>query len=349
MELSDFCVKYPFSKRAKELLENEQVQINEEIVSLGLKRIKDALGGGIQKSSALHLQEKVYEVASYAAARMILGHMRNRYLTNRFAVAEAKRASSYLGSESVSVVDEIALEFGIVSSNSPTGGILFVPLPTFVKFAPKSIDYRLINRNVHNGQVEIIYREKVRLIEEAVKKRAEVIPLVKAPPESIKLAAESLKAELPKLEPQRAPVTFKEGDNPPCIERLLDQIKKHENLNHQARWSLAVYLTGRGLEFEKIVSLYSNLPDFNEKTTRYQLEHIKKRGYSTPACATMLTYGLCCADCRIGSPLNWKGKIYGSRQQEQKEQKEAKPTEAKRTEATEENEAESNEANEVEK
>lgn len=331
MELSDFCVKYPFSKRAKELLENEQVQINEEIISLGLRRIKNALGEGIPKSSALHQSEKVYEVASYPAARMILGHMRNRYLTNRFAVAEAKRASSYLGSESQGTVEDVALEFGIASKSSD-GGRLFVPLPTFVKFAPKSIDYRLINRNVHNGQVEIIYREKVRLIEEAVKKRAESIPLVKNPPESIKLAAESLKAELPKLEPQRTPVTFKEGDNPPCIERLMDQLKKHENLNHQARWSLAVYLTGRGLELEKIVSLYSNLPDFNEKTTRYQLEHIRKRGYSTPACATMLTYGLCCADCRIGSPLNWKGKIYGSRQPEQKEANKAEDEEGKEAE-----------------
>ena len=148
--------------------------------------------------------------------------------------------------------------------------------------------------------------EGKRTPEKIGKKKAEKIPLLKNPSDLVKKAAEALKAELPKLEPTRTAVTFKEGDNPPCIEKLLDQLKKHENLNHQARWTLAVYLTNRGMTIEKIFSLYSNLPDFNEKTTRYQLEHIQKRGYTTPACSTMLTYGLCCANCRIGSPLNWK-------------------------------------------
>ncbi len=305
MELADFCVKYPFTKKAKELLDSEEVQLNDSIISKGLERVKKALAGETSRSSAFHKSDKVEEVASYAAARMILGYMRIRYLTNRFAVSEAKRANHYLSSEDSAVVDEVAAEFGIVSISE--NGKLFVPVPTFVKFAPKSIDYRLINRKVHAGRVDIIYREKIRLTEEAVKKRAEVIPLVKNAPESVKKAAEALKAELPKFEPMKT-ITFKEGDNPPCIERLLDQVKKHENLNHQARWSLAVYLVGKGMGIEKVVSLYSNLPDFNEKITRYQLEHVKKRGYTTPGCSTMLTYGLCCAECRIGNPLNWKSK-----------------------------------------
>jgi DNA primase large subunit len=66
------------------------------------------------------------------------------------------------------------------------------------------------------------------------------------------------------------------------------------------------------MSVEKITALYSNLPDFDERITTYQLEHIKKRSYTMPGCSTLLTYGLCCADCRIGSPLNWKGKIWGS-------------------------------------
>jgi DNA primase large subunit len=306
MELADFCVKYPFSKKAKELLDSENIQLSEEIVSKGLSRIKNALAGDTSRSSAFHKSDKVEEVASYAAARMILGYMKNRYLTNRFAVAEAKRANHYLSKEDSAIMNEVAAEFGIVSENESDGKLL-VPIPTFVKFAPKSIDYKLINRNVHDGKVELIYREKIRLTEEAVKKRVEQIPLVKNASESIKKAAEDLKKDLPKLEPMRT-ITFKEGDNPPCIEKLLEQVKKHENLNHQARWSLAVYLVGKGMGIEKVVSLYSNLPDFNEKITRYQLEHIKKRGYTVPGCSTMLTYGLCCAECRIGNPLNWKSK-----------------------------------------
>ena len=305
MDNIDFCVKYPFSKRAKVVMDEEQIQLSEEILAKGLERIRNSLSGETGKSSALHKEEKIEEIASYAAARMILGHMRNRYLTNRFAIAEAKRASSYLGTEETGAVEEIALEFGITTTMTGSKA-LDIPLPTFIKYSPKSIDYRLINRSLKHGKVEIVYREKIRLIEEAIKKKAEKIPLLKNPSDIIKKAAEVLKAELPKLEPARTAVSFKEGDNPPCIEKLLDQLKKHENLNHQARWTLAVYLTNKGMALEKIFSLYSNLPDFNEKTTKYQLEHIQKRGYTTPACSTMLTYGLCCANCRIGSPLNWK-------------------------------------------
>jgi DNA primase large subunit len=56
---------------------------------------------------------------------------------------------------------------------------------------------------------------------------------------------------------------------------------------------------------EDINGMFSMLPDYSEKVTKYQVGHIKKKGYNVPSCATVMTYGLCCAVCRIGSPLNW--------------------------------------------
>jgi DNA primase large subunit len=54
-----------------------------------------------------------------------------------------------------------------------------------------------------------------------------------------------------------------------------------------------------------IIALFSNAPDYSEKVTTYQVKQIAQRGYSVPSCATVMTYGLCCAVCKIGSPLNW--------------------------------------------
>ncbi|MBS3068217.1 hypothetical protein J4450_05920 [Candidatus Micrarchaeota archaeon] len=306
MSQLEFCIHYPFTSVAKAALEQSGIAISDRIVELALQRIKTALKEGkVAKSSALHDSEKIENIASYAAARMILGFSRNRFLINAYAVAESKRASDYLDGESDEIIDKVAGEFNIKTEEK--NGNLLIPVHIYLKYSPRDVHYRLSNRELANGYVKLKSRhEKIRLIEGAIKKHMEKIPLVKSPPESIKIAAEKLKEFLPKIQRQEISFSLASGEVPPCIEKLLDSLKKHENLPHQARWYLAVYLIGRGMPMEEIVSLYSNLPDYNEKITRYQLDHAKKKGYAVPACATILTWGLCCADCKIGSPLNWQ-------------------------------------------
>ncbi len=299
-----FCVKYPFSRAAKTVLEQSGIQVSDSIIERSLSRITTALEEGkLQKGIALHENEKLEEIASYAASRMILGYAKNRYLTNKYAVAESKRASAYLEGEEKDTVDALGNEFGIVTQTE--NNVIRIPIYTYLACSPRSVDYKIINREIENGYVVIKPREKIRLIEEAIRKHMERIPLVKDPPEKVKGAAEKLKELLLKIEPKEAPVAFTQGDLPPCIEKLMESIKKHENLPHQARWYLAVYLLKNRVPLEDIVAIYSNLPDYNEKITRYQLEHAKKKEYAVPACATVMTWGLCCAECRIGSPLNW--------------------------------------------
>lgn len=305
MEELEFATNYPFTSIAKQLIEKEAVQINENIISRALDRIKTALKEGrLPRSSAIHKSERVEEIASCAAARMILGYMRNRYITNKYAVAESKKTNALLQTGGEGEIEELAREFGVKTKNE--GNLLLAPVYSYIKFCPKSVDYKLMNRDVNNGYVIIKPYEKIRFIEEAVRKHMEKIPLVRNPPEEIKKAAEQLKEFLPKIEITGIPLTMEAGAHPPCIEKIMDSLKKHENLGHQARWYLAVYLLKSGMPIETMVSLYSNLPDFNEKITRYQIEHAKNKEYAVPACASILSYGLCCASCKIGSPLNWK-------------------------------------------
>ena len=298
----NFAVKYPFSRTAKQLIEQNGVTLSDDIVAKGLERVKAALNGRIPVSSAIHPNEKLEEVASYGAARVILGVLRNRYLTNRYAIGEAKRAGSLINDSDIAAIGN---EMGVVTEGGRDGGLI-VRLATYLKFCPKSIDYKLINREVKGGLVRINRHEWARLIEESVKKHVERIPMVKGPAENVKRAAERLKELLPKMESKK--MDFREGANPPCIEKIIENLQKHENLSHQARWILAVYLINRGVDTEKIKSLFSNLPDFSERKSRYQIEHAKKRGYSMPTCSTLLSYGLCVADCRIGNPMKWRPK-----------------------------------------
>jgi len=295
----DFALRYPFSPGAKKTIEG--IMLTERIVELALERIRKSLKGDSSARLVLHESDKKEEIASFAAARMILGHLRNPFLTTRFSVNESKVVRGHLDRErSQKTVDSVAAQFGIAARSE--GGKLLLDLPTYLKYSVRDPHYRLVNRRLMNGFVEVNENEKRRLIEDAVKKHVEDIPLVKDPPDMIKEAGKRLISELPKSETR---IVVKSGDHPPCIMRLLESMKKHENLPHHARWYLATYLLAINTNEEDIVRLYAALPDFSEKITKYQVAHAKKRGYSVPSCATVMTYGLCCAVCSIGSPINW--------------------------------------------
>ncbi|MBN1169756.1 hypothetical protein JXA56_01920 [Candidatus Micrarchaeota archaeon] len=292
--MDNFALRYPFTDDAKQVLEG--AELNSRIIEMGFQRIKNALEGKAAGKIVYSENEIIEEIASYAAARMILGTLGNQFITGRFAVNESKIARAHLNKENQAAVNRIALHFGIITNEN------LLDIPTYLKYCPKSTPYRLINRRIVSGKVEISENEKLRLIEEGIRKHMEDIPRPNDPPEEIKKAGERLLLELPKHQTR---ITVKEGDHPPCIMKLFESVKKHQNLPHTARWYLATYLIGIGMEEDAIVEIYSGLPDFNEKITRYQISHAKKKGYRVPSCSTIMSYGLCCAVCRIGNPLKW--------------------------------------------
>jgi len=217
-------------------------------------------------------------------------------------VNESKIARGRIDKADAEERETVARGFGIATREE--GGGIVLDLPAYLKYSPRSVDYLLINKRLAKGMVWIKESEKRRIMEEAVKKHIERLPFVRDAPESIVRAGERLIAELPKA-PGRISAPMNVTDHPPCVEKLLESAQKHENIPHQARYFLATYLLEIKMPDDDIVQIFSNFPDYAEKITRYQVGQIKKKAYSVPACATVLGYGLCCAVCRIGSPLNW--------------------------------------------
>lgn len=305
-----FAAKYPFSRKAKEIMGTRSVEISDFVAESGFNRLSAALKAGISRKLFVHEQDAVEEILSYAAARMILSYMRNRFLTNRYAVAEAKKASAYLeGEGNEENVAAIAADMGIFFSQlhgaGGTGGDAYeTDLAQFLMFAPRDIHYKLVFRAIRNGMVEVTSHERIRLVEEAVKKRMEAVPPAQGVPPSIKKVSERLYAMLPKIEPQK--LTFKEGENPPCIESILEMFRKHENVGHTGRWLLAVYLINKGMGTEDMLKIFSNAPDYSEKIATYQIEHARKRGYKMPSCSSLVSYGYCIAECGLKNPMSWK-------------------------------------------
>lgn len=94
---------------------------------------------------------------------------------------------------------------------------------------------------------------------------------------------------------------------PPCIDSIIRRIMSGENVGHYERLVLGMYMINIGKNIDEILELYRPLPNFNEKKTRYHLEHIREKGYKMYSCEKIRQLGLCVADCKISNPLRWRG------------------------------------------
>ena len=109
-----------------------------------------------------------------------------------------------------------------------------------------------------------------------------------------------------------------EGGLPPCVASLLEALRRGENLPHSARFALAAfmcsYLLAMGKPVEEAVAeiaeMFKTAPDYDEKITRYQVEHIcglrgGMKRYTPPSCEWMRTNDLCVANCGVTHPMQY--------------------------------------------
>ena len=103
---------------------------------------------------------------------------------------------------------------------------------------------------------------------------------------------------------------------PPCLAEIIDQMKKGANVSHAGRFFLVTFLHRIGLPNDEILKYFGEVPDFAEKITKYQIEHItgtgRGREYSVPSCQTLGSLGLCykerdplCSSGKISHPLSF--------------------------------------------
>ena len=309
-----FMARYPFSSKAKEYVGETQLQIDYDVIQRAKRRLSSALSKGEIPKLELELPESLEaELAAYAVARMMVSVIGSRFLISRYAVAESKRAMAYLklkkGEEGLreQELGEISSQFGIALGKH--GDDYSMCVVDYLQFTPKAVEYKLINRKLKDGRVLLKRSEFIRVVSEAIKKAVEeTLPIDKSKiPGEVKKAAEEMKRELPKEEASSR-VNLNEEDYPPCVKALLESLRLSENLPHNARFALSVYLLNTGKKVEEVMKVFSTAPDFDEKITRYQVEYANKKGYTMPGCRAMEVYGLCTANCRVKNPLNYRSR-----------------------------------------
>jgi DNA primase large subunit len=305
--------KYPFLKETAEHIKKLGLKIEdlanpemEQVLNRAQERVKNA----ILSVSVGEKRESYLEIPSFPVAIMLAIATKNSFIKKRYALAEAKQAFSEMQLETSQRLMAIALDFGW---NLALNRDSEMPLEFEVNFADylrntthlRDKKWKLVNRILMNGKVYLNQHDVARLLQEEVQRRIEArLEATELPnfPEKITEMAEGLinlaKERVGEEEMEGFPKVVSQSAFPPCIVALYEDASKGRHLSHVGRFTLTSFLISIGMPAEKVNELFKSFSDYNERLTRYQVEHIAgERGsrtrYTPPQCTTLQTHGVC--------------------------------------------------------
>ena len=300
--------KYPFLPEASEYIKTLDLKIDEladSIFSPILDRAESRVESCLTSDSVGKLSAKYeVEIPSFPIAVMMVAAVNDSYLKKRYALLEAKRVSEALREETKETIIKIAGFFNW--KIQPLEENFTLHFTDFLRNASvfHEKEWKLVNRQVANGDVLLSRNEACRLLEEEVKrhieKRLQINDL--ALPEALVVRVERLRQLLMlkkgRLRVEEMPKQVVIAAFPPCVKALYVAITSGHHLSHVGRFTLTTFLVNVGMSPEELIELYRSLSDFNERLTRYQVEHIAgARGsgtkYIPPMCDTLRTHGVC--------------------------------------------------------
>ena len=341
--------KYPFLDEAGEyvkardlsLVDMSQPDFN-RVIGRAKKRVLQAIRSR-EVSGEIGTPE--IEILSFPIALMLVKATNLEHLISRYSHAEAIRVENLLKDEREDLIVEMfrnILKINVILVTSKIGFSKLnykIPIMDYLRRATyfHEIEWKLINRMVDEGYVYLKSHELIRLIrqeiEDKIRDRLKEMVVPQLPQSFIKTIQElsTLSPPPPKLS-DRMKIT--PDKYPPCVKAALDLLKKGENLPHYGRFLLTTYLVNIGDSVDEIMSLYSRSPDFNERITKYQVEHIAGlRGgrvkYTCPSCRTLITHSFCfktkeCNEIRnplqFGRKMNLGSKRKGNKKWTKKQQ-----------------------------
>ena len=343
------AAKFPFLRESAEFAEQNNADLESLITSpsfeparkRGVERILNALESSeVSYTPLMNDYDRLIEVMSYPYARMVVSMVGDRFLTKRYALAEAVRMNKILSGEDRETLLVVSEELG-VTSTVDSDGIIRMKFPDYLRLANrlKSVDWKLINSDIHAGLVYLPQEKFSRLMQNALQDKIESeLPLM-TPDEFKRYLRGSVDCVSMALEETKRRYSPTGGEGmkneflPPCLVRILDMSRQGMNLPHSARFALVTFLHALGLDYDGIIQVFSESPDFDESIAGYQIKHITgelngTEGYSPPECKTMKTNGICynpdslCEQEWMNHPLTYyrvksKGRKDGQEEQQE--------------------------------
>lgn len=330
----DEIAKYPFLADAGQYLKDkgftlQQFGTDPDLrlsVDKALNRVLVSADGKIYKSDLIDGEaSKDYvlerEVFSFLLAIVLLKLTGMTTLIKRFALAEARRAEKFLEKDLGNISDESKKELAIKIIDDlfsiqiqKQDDFFIIPIANYLTHSINfhEREWKLINRHVENGFVFLTSHETVRLIRKELGNYISSKILNAKTPSMISGFEEPVE-KLISLSKKFVTHTVSTGEYPPCIKHAIEVLEKGENLPHSGRFMLATFLLAKNQPVEQIAPLFKNAPDYNERVTLYQLNHLAGSSgsgtqYACPSCEKLKTQNLCFAipECdNIFNPLQF--------------------------------------------
>lgn len=306
--------KYSFLKETTEYVKKLDLKI-EDLTNPELSRILERAEERIEEailyalvSRELHNEE--IEILSFPVAIMLVVATENSFIKKRYALAEAKQAYNDIKIEPKERILAIAQNFGwklAVNNDINTPYEFKLHLTDYLRNITQLREkkWKLVNRLLSNGNVYLTRSETARLLSEEIRKniekRLEMKEPLKFPPKIIEKAERIKKLSIEKIGKtmmEGFPKNIVQTAFPPCIKTLYTATSSGRHLSHIGRFTLTSFLINIGMSPEKVIDLFKNFSDYNERMTSYQIEHIAgERGsrtrYIPPKCDTLKTHGVC--------------------------------------------------------
>ncbi len=305
---SEDFAKYPFLKQASKQIEELQFRIEtlsseKPIFERAQNRVEKAI---FEVNTGKAIRDKRSEISSFAAALILVIATKNSWIKKRYALSVAKTAHPQMLGENKGKILAIAQDFDWDIGEGAFGKDFRIGFGFYLKNAAHMHDseWKLINQIMDNGCVYLNKDKIVRLLQEEVKnrieKRLDVPEIRNLPPEITAIAEGLVKSaqEIMGQEIEDMPKVVVQTAFPPCINAIYEAALSTHHLSQIERFTLTSFLLNIGMSSDKVSELYKSFSDYNERLTRYQIEHIAgERGsgtrYIPPQCSVLQTHGLC--------------------------------------------------------
>jgi DNA primase large subunit len=310
---SDFA-KYPFLKETTDYVTKLDLRLEDLATPSfqgALKRAEERVEEAILYTlTGSKLRNAEVEILSFPVAILLVIATEDRFIKKRYALAEAKQAYEEMRLEPHQKVLAIAQDFGWTMKKNDSSRIACEFSLGFVNYVRNTVHLRdmkwkLVNRVLSGGNVYLTRNESARLLSEEVRRHVEQRLEVKERPvfpAVITETAEKIKKlaveRVGKAELEGFPTATTESAFPPCISSLYQAFTSGRHLSHIGRFTLTSFLISVGMPPDKVVELFRSFSDFNERMTRYQVEHIagekgSRTRYIPPKCGTLRTHSVC--------------------------------------------------------
>ncbi len=322
---SSELAKYPFLQEASSYIQESKFDFAEfdrpemiHIINRAVEKLENELKGKIYSN----LDEYEIEIMTFLVSLLLIKSIGLEEVSKKCSLFEAMRVERFLSTDlSIErssqkkklLVQKIFQDlFDINIDVDSTSSICKLSIPDYLLRASQMYEqeWKLINRSVKDGYVYLDTDEAVRLIRNELSNliytRIKNMKIYEVPI-IIKSKADELRKKYSGRYVYRN--QFKILEYPPCIKHAMEIINKGENLPHSARFMLATYMLAIGKTEEEVIEIFKNSPDYNEKITRYQVEHLAgKKGshikYSVPSCDRLRSEDLCFAVKECESLIN---------------------------------------------